>query len=610
MIPTDSIRKRRLFISLLLVTILFSILAARLFYIQLAAARSFTSRKVDLIANSVLQRGEGIILDSGRGNFYDRGMHPLTGNMLQVLVVFPVDGDFQPDSLQNSRLARILNTAPETWAAFIKHLDSPKIWTGDSDEAADRNTGASRRETPVNLTDEQVRQITALAQPNLKIAQYRLRYSGDQIARHVIGFISQNPERITNQFIDQVHKGELQLTSKIGGSGLEKTLETWLKGIGPTSISLFTDAKKRPLDGLDARIVSPDNEFYPLKAVTTLSAGIQKQIEDALDRQHIHEGAVVVLDASNADVVAMASRPQFDPNHIDLAGGNWANKALKATIPGSIFKTVVAAAALEEKAASPDDTFDCQGALGKYGFTCWKEEGHGHISLREAFAQSCNIAFGKLMQRLSGEQLEKYAKKLGLATQVGWKGPFLDQSGVSQWDAEEKGQIFAAGTQITDEGVLMQTAIGQRDVRVTPLQAANLVVTLLNQGEVKSPRVVQSMLFQNDRLLGKFQEHTLIPGRNGISAKTAKQLLAWMTDVVDYGTGKALQQARWHVAGKSGTAQVKTGPDSTDNQWFIGYGPVEQPRYAVAVVVQNVPASGRNKSLPLFQEVMDILSAQ
>jgi cell division protein FtsI/penicillin-binding protein 2 len=156
----------------------------------------------------------------------------------------------------------------------------------------------------------------------------------------------------------------------------------------------------------------------------------------------------------------------------------------------------------------------------------------------------------------------------------------------------------------------MQTAIGQRDVRVTPLQAANLVVTLLNQGEVKSPRVVQSMLFQNDRLLGKFQEHTLIPGRNGISAKTAKQLLAWMTDVVDYGTGKALQQARWHVAGKSGTAQVKTGPDSTDNQWFIGYGPVEQPRYAVAVVVQNVPASGRNKSLPLFQEVMDILSAQ
>lgn len=610
MLPEDSLRKQRTFIGLLLVTVLFIILAARLFYIQLAAAGGFSSRKVNLIANSVLQREKGVILDSGRGDFYDRDINPLTGRLLQVLVAFPLNSHFRGDTRQNSQIAQILHTSPEAWTSFIEHLDSPKIWTGSTEAGSVRSPGNFRGNFPVDLTAEQVRQISALALPNLKIASYRLRYGEDQIARHVIGFIGQNPERITNQFVVQIHKGELQLTSKIGGSGLEKSLETWLQGIGPTSISLFTDAGNRPLDGLNARIASPDNGYYPLKAVTTLSAGIQKQVENILDRRHIKEGAVVVLDAANADVVAMASRPQFDPNHIDLAGGNWANKALKATIPGSIFKTVVAAAALEEKVATADDAFDCEGAYGKYGFTCWKKEGHGHITLREAFAESCNIAFGKLMQRLSADQLEKYARKLGLAEPVGWKGSFLDKSDAAQWDAEEAGQIFASGTPTTDEGALMQTAIGQRDVRVSPLQAANMVVALLNQGSVKSPRIVESLLFQNNRLLGKFQEHTLIPGKNGVSAKTAKQLLAWMVDVVEYGTGKPLQRTKWHVAGKSGTGQVTTGSNPVDNQWFIGYGPVEKPRYAVAVVVQNVSAGSGNQSLPLFREVMDALSAQ
>ncbi|TBL81855.1 penicillin-binding protein 2 [Paenibacillus thalictri] len=602
-----TIRQKRIFIGLLCIALLLFALVIRLLYVQLVASRSLTDHKVDLVANSVLQREGGMILDSGRGDFYDRNGYPLTGNPLKVLVVFPVEKDFRGNREQIASLSNILHIHSEEWERFVAQLDIPKIWTGPS---ADIGASSRSPRLPVQLTEPQMAQIESLHLPNLRIAEYKQRYTGNQLARHVIGFIGQNPDRITQQFVDQFHKGELQLTSKIGGAGLEKTLEPWLQGIGPTSISLFTDAQKRPLDGLASRMVSPNNEYYPVKAFTTLNADIQQRIETMMDKLHIKEGSVVVLDAANADVVAMASRPQFDPQQIDLTTGDWANRALKATIPGSIFKTVVAAAALEEKAASPDEVFDCEGALGKYGFTCWKKDGHGLITFREAFAESCNIVFGKLMERLNGEQLEQYARKLGLDARVGWSGTFAGQSGIQQWDAEEGGQIFAQNTPKNDQGVLMQSAIGQRDVRVTPLQAANMVVTLLNKGEVKSPRIVESLRFQNGRLMDNFALHTLASRSNGISAETAGRLLEWMNDVVDHGTATALQQAKWHLAGKSGTGQVTTGPGETDNQWFIGYGPVEQPKYAVAVVAENVPLGAGNKSLSLFKEVMNVLADQ
>ncbi|CRF29052.1 peptidoglycan glycosyltransferase [Mycobacterium tuberculosis] len=184
------------------------------------------------------------------------------------------------------------------------------------------------------------------------------------------------------------------------------------------------------------------------------------------------------------------------------------------------------------------------------------------------------------------------------------------QEGFRQWDGEEKGQVYHVSTSKEDEGALLQTAIGQRDVRVTPLQAANLVVSLYAQGKVLSPRIVQEIRFQNDRLHTSFPPRGLAPeGSAPIRPVTAQRLLAWMKEVVGHGTATGLQAAKWPLAGKSGTAQItmKNGQPG-ENHWFIGYGPADQPRYAVAVLVQNVPAGYSNKSIPLFKEVMDILA--
>ncbi|WP_426448564.1 peptidoglycan D,D-transpeptidase FtsI family protein [Paenibacillus sp. S-38] len=601
------VRKNRIFIVLSGITAVLVLWNIRLFWIQAAAVHSFAGLGIDLTENSVIQRAEGIVLDSGRGDFLDRRLEPLTGRELQVLALFPVNKqalESGPEADRYTEAARILGVPQNEWKSLILGLKIPWLWR--------------REERPAALSPAEARRLEALGLPGLRVLPYKERYTENQPAAQVIGFIGQNPERITKQFTDQFHKGELQLTSKIGGAGLEKTFEPWLQGLGPTSVSLFTDGEKRALPGLDARRIAPDNPNYPLQVVTTLDGRIQREIEARMERLHIREGAVVVLDTEHGDTVAAASRPAFDPEHVDLSGGAWSSRAVKAAVPGSVFKTVTAAAALETKAVRPGETFECTGELGRFGLSCWKEGGHGRLTLEEAYAQSCNVAFAKIAERLGGEQLERYARKLGVTGTVGWSGDVHGHPHLHQWDGEEGGTVYADPAEAKDAGAVAQTSIGQRDVRMTPLAAANLVVTLLHGGEVRSPRLVDSIRFRSGRpyeifgpqLRGLAQDAG-VQTEGGIRPATAKVLLKWMQGVVSRGTGQPLQQAKWPLAGKSGTAQItlRNGQPG-ENHWFVGYGPAGKPRYAVAVLVGQLPEGQKNTSLTLFREVMDVLAKQ
>ncbi|MNI15617.1 Penicillin-binding protein 4B [compost metagenome] len=479
----------------------------------------------------------------------------------------------------------------------MEGLKEPQLWMSDL------------KGLPLSLNAEQVKQIERLKISQVQVVDYTIRYAQKPIAAQLIGSIGQNPERIKSTFAAEYESGRLKLNSEIGSSGLEKTLEPWLRGIGSTSISYFTDAGKRPLQGLDARLVQANNPYYPLKVVTTLDAKIQQGIELLMESMHIKEGAAVVLNAANADVVAMVSRPAYNPNlEENMISTSWRNHAVKAIAPGSIFKTVVAAAALDEGVVSSDETFDCQGSLGKYGFTCWKKEGHGHLTLEEGFAESCNIVFAEVMKRLNSKQLEQYAHQLGLLTEVGWNGFNEKREKIQQVDAEEAGQLFAPVTPRDDEGVLMQSAIGQRDVLVSPLQAANLVVTLLNQGKRYSPRTVQEIRFQTNQVMERYPIQRLNPAEKQIKASTSVTLQKWMQQVVREGTGKGLQGAKWELAGKSGTAQVLVQGNEKVNQWFIGYGPIDHPQYAVSVVIEQAGPNDSNKAIPLFKGIMNLLA--
>ncbi|MEK8131447.1 penicillin-binding transpeptidase domain-containing protein [Paenibacillus filicis] len=598
------LKKNRIFVILIFIVCILLIWNIRLFWIQIAASGRWTSRHINLVENSVVQREQGIVLDSGRGDFVDRHGEPLTGTTLQTLTIFPIRSEPERDGERERMLgeaARILSVPLVSLRSFQQAAAAPRMWPGPDGK-------------PLPLREEQARQLEALGLEDLRVTAYRQRYAEHQLAAQLIGYIGQNPERVTRQFTDQFHKGELQLTSRIGNAGLEKSFEPWLRGIGAISVSLFTDAGKRPLPGLDIRTIKPSNPYYPLKIVTTLDRGLQAQVETKLMQSGIREGAVVVLDTATADVIAMASAPSFHPDHVDPGSSDWNNHALQAEAPGSIFKTVTAVAALEEQVVKPGEVFHCDGELGRFGFRCWKHGGHGDLTIEEAYAQSCNVVFAHLAERLGGEKLEQYARRLGVTAPVGWTGGTSAGASFHQWDGEQPGQTYAPATDRTDPGALVQTAIGQRDVQMTPLQAANLVVTLLHEGNVLSPRVVQEVRFGNGRLYERFDSHDAGMGLGAdevsVHSKTAETLLHWMSGVVERGTGKALQAAVWPLAGKSGTAQIRleTGREG-ENHWFIGYGPADAPKYAVAVLSRHVSTGEANRSVRLFRDVMDLLAA-
>ncbi|WP_159881225.1 peptidoglycan D,D-transpeptidase FtsI family protein [Paenibacillus puerhi] len=598
----NGLKKNRIFLLLIVIIAVLIVWNIRLFWIQIAASGRWTSRHVDLVENSVVQREQGIVLDSGRGDFVDRQGRSLTGKSLQVLTVFPVRSEPERSAEREGELAeaaRIMETSLSKLKDFQQSANAPRMWPGADGK-------------PLALSDKQVSLLSALALEDLCVTVYRQRYEARQPAAQLLGYIGQNPDRVAKQFTDQFQKGELQLTSRIGNAGLEKTFEPWLRGIGPTTVSLFTDAGKRPLPGLDIRTVTPGNPYYPLSVVTTLDREVQERIESKLAQSAIREGAVVVLDLETADVVAMASKPAFHPDDVDPTQTNWHNLAIQAEPPGSIFKTVTAIAALEEGVAQPGESFHCAGELGQFGFRCWKQGGHGHLTFEEGYAQSCNVVFAKLAQRLGGEKLEQYAGRLGVTGTVGWSGASSISDHFLQWDGEQRGQAYAASTDRSDPGALVQTSIGQRDVQMTPLAAANLIVTLFHEGQVQAPRVVREVRFGNGRLYERFARKARAEEDSPVTvhAKTAGKLLEWMNGVVVRGTGRALQSARWPVAGKSGTAQVVLEQGRAgENHWFIGYGPTDKPKYAASVLVRHVPEGEPNLAIPLFREVMDILAA-
>jgi penicillin-binding protein 4B len=589
--------KRRMFGALLVMVALIGVLTLRVFWIQTLASSRFSSNEVDLVKQSVLQREQRLLLDSGRGDFLDRNGRPLTGESYPALLVFPVNAEEESEREAASRLSRVLGTEPEVWYKFKQNLDTPRFWSGGAEPGL-----------PKRLTEGMVQAIDALQLDGLAIVPYERRYIPPYPAAQLVGFIGQDPDRLKTEFAPMLEKGRLKPDSRIGAAGLEKTFEPLLSGLGGTYISLYTDSVSRPISGIGYRLHAPSNPYYPLQVVTTLDRSLQLRLEELADRAGLRDGAIVVLDAATAEVAGMVSRPAFNPDRVDPGSSGWSNRALKEAVPGSIFKTVVAAAALEYGVARPDEAFECNGAWGKYHFTCWKEEGHGTLTFRQAFAESCNIVFGRIMKRLKPEQLEDTAKRMGIGLPAGWEGELLRYPEFHQLDGEDAGRIWADGSSRKDEGANLQTSIGQRDVRMTPLQAANMVVTLLNGGEAREVRAVREVRYQTGRVLAKFPEKSLQGGGDGISKAAASILSEWMKDVVEHGTGTALQKSVWTLAGKSGTAQAPEGDKEWYNQWFIGYGPAEAPRYAVAVVSLKQSRSGP-EALRLFGQVMDLLAA-
>ncbi len=589
--------KRRSFVILLVLTAVWGGLLFRLFWIQLAASHHFSAHDVDLVKSAVRQRQQLLILDSGRGDILDRNGHPLTGHKQQALAVFPLARGSLDGPLASAvkQAAQIVERPVKELDQLIRDSKQPTLLRGPDNKLVD-------------LDPAQAEKINRLHIPGLLAVTVVERYFPNGVAKHAIGYVSQNPKLVQTLYAQEWRAGKMSLESVVGASGLERSFDRFLQGVGPSGLSYIVDGEGHPLRGLELRYQEDTNSFYPLTLVTTLDGPIQQQMERVADRAGITQGAIVVLDAASGDVLAMVSRPDYDQTRVQAEAGAWQNHALKQLPPGSVFKTVVAAAALAEGAVSPTETFLCEGEYGKYGFSCWKKGGHGRVTLEEAFAQSCNIAFAQIARRLGGDTIEAYAKRLGLTTPNGWSTPSLyGVENVRQLDGEEVGRVFAKGGS-RDEGALIQTAIGQRDVRITPLAAANLMVTILHGGKPQQVRLVQDILYRNGSTFFHFAPQPL--AADGVDKLTARRLTGLLRKVVEEGTGEALQRCAWPVAGKSGTAQTTVFGAERETQWFVGYAPADEPRYAIAVVAENQPVNASHKATKAFGLAVDALSSR
>lgn len=590
-------RTRRMIQALLAMSLLFGAAVARLGWLQSGAWRGHDAG-ASLARGAVSQRSDGFTVDSGRGQFTDRKGRLITGVPIRSMVAFPSYGMPRGSEQALAQAAKALGVSSAQLTSWLGGLKEPQAW------------GETKSSPAAALTDKQARIIERSGLLGVAVLSYRSRYPAAKSALHAIGYVYEDPRRKSRLYADKSVYRSNRAADLIGGSGLEKSLDRLLRGTGPTVVRQMTDAGRRPLNGLGLRTASPANPHYPLKVRTTLDLDIQLAAELAMSAAGVREGAAVVLDAIHGDILAMVSLPRLDPYRIGAEGTDERNHAVTAFAPGSVFKLVTLAAALESGTADMKTQFRCDGIYERYGLRCWKREGHGILTLEEALAESCNVVFAELAERMDPAWIQITAERLGLGRQIGWHADsFVDGKPLRLIEEEEHGAVFPNKKAAYDGGVRTGTGIGQRDVRITPLQAANLVVTLLHGGSVAAPRIVSGIRYADGGWIAKLPEQAAPSKYGAIKPETAAAVLEAMRSVVTGGTARsALASSAWPLAGKSGTAERGGREKARNDHWFVGYGPAKgTPRYAAAVLIENQPAGARNRAAALFGDVMERL---
>ncbi|MDB4866682.1 MAG: penicillin-binding protein [Cohnella sp.] len=585
---------RRLIQVMLVLAVLFGVAGMRLAWLQFGIGRA-QATEATVSKQAVSQRTDGLTVDSGRGQFLDRHGDLLTGIPVKSLAAFPDYGMPRGSQQAMERVAVTLGTSSDSLDRWLRELKEPQVWSRSGSPLA------------MGLTDGQIRDVVESGLLGISVLPYRNRYSEVLSSLHAIGYVSQDPGRLVREYPRKLAEHRLPSSAGIGGAGLEKSLDRLLQGVGPTVVNQVTDARRLPLQGLGLRTVAPDNPHFPVRVQTTLDMEIQRETAEAMLAAGARQGAAVVLNAENADILAMISLPRLDPYNIRSAGTDERNHAITAYPPGSVFKTVTLAAALEAGDANLGERFRCDGEYDRYGLKCWREGGHGVLTLEQAFAQSCNVIFASLADQMDPAWTQITAERLGLGRQVGWfADSFVDGQPLRLLGEEEPGVVFKDKKTAQDGGVRTGTGIGQRDVRVTPLQAANMVVTLLHGGKVKAPRLVTEIRYSDGGLMAKLPTQASPSKYGEIRPQTAAAVLQSMRTVVTDGTAhQALASSVWPLAGKSGTAELAGKQKTRNDHWFVGYGPAENhPRYAVAILIENQPAGLRNRAAAVFGDVM------
>ena len=553
---------------------LFFLLLSRLWYLQVIDADN-------LLDQSENNRLRFVPVAAPRGAILDRNGKVLVTNTPSFSVAV-IPQDVKNKELLIDNLAKYLN------------LDRKEIETK-------WNKGQGRAKyyplvVASGITRDQMEFLEenrlALTGVNIEMKPIRA-YTYGQLASHLLGYLGEvSEDELNSERYQDYNAGDYT-----GKSGIERSWEAFLHGVdGGRQIEV--DARGRFL-----RTVEETGSSVGNTVLLTIDLEMQQAVEQALgDRA----GAAVAMDVNSGEILAFASSPDFDPalftgrmppdkwkQYLEDERHPLENKALKGMYPpGSTFKIITAIAGLEEGLIDEHSSVECPGyyKFGNSNFRCWERKGHGHVELRKALRESCDVYFYKLAERLGVDRIAKYAKRFGLGAPLGI-GLENEKGGViptEEWKLKRFGKKWF-------QGETLSVGIGQGYVLTTPVQLASMIATVANEGTIYKPHLVKRVVDLDGKVLQEFPPQVI--GKTDLKPETYRLVKEGLFAVVNEprGTGGMARLYEVKVAGKTGSSQVVKLRDSKgdipyrfrDHALFVAFAPYDKPEVAVAVIIEH-----------------------
>jgi len=606
---TDVIN-RRMFIIGAAKVIIFTGIIARLFSLQVNENKKY-------LTLSDKNRIREWKLPPIRGDIVDYFGNVIAGN-LKVYQLHIIPEQVENFNYLLSRLKTLLNLSDKKIEKIVKSKNKLKPW--ESIIVSENLSWSDFLKINNYLYD------LVGVKPVMTISR---NYPFSETYTHILGYVSQpNEEEIlANETVQERFVPGM----KIGKLGLEKTLENYL--IGTNAIQRYeVNAYGKRINQLEHQ-----KGKQGLRVRLTVDTEVQKACGKLLNDR---AGSISVMDIYTGDIIAMYSSPSYDPNKFlfGISNDDWAlirNNPLKPLVnktlaglysPGSTIKPIVALSALENKIVSPSFKVKCTGKMELYGqtFHCWKEKGHGFVSLKNAMKQSCDTYFYEVARLLGVDRLNVTAEKFGLGKKV--LGDYFDfeKSGLfpnTKWKKNNLGKGWVLGETLI-------TGIGQGYTQTTPLQLCLMTAQIANGGYSIKPRIiVDNNAVSFEEAKNKFEEGSLFSEEkklfeNPKNIKIVQEAMFSSTNEL-YGTSykSRIDDPKYQFAGKTGTAQVKRISmrereldlkieqipyKDRDHALFVAYGPYINPRYALSIIVEH-GGSGSKTAAPIAKELFKLI---
>lgn len=555
------ISSSRVYGLLAVILALFLILIGRLVQLQVVQHDQFVKK-------SEGNRLRIVPINAARGNMLDRKGRILAGNRFSYSVMLhPTRLSKESQEATFKRLDAILDLSADDIAAKVKAAGYgspyPVILQHDADEKMIATLLEQRDELPgIDIGQESVRS-----------------YPKNRFGAHTLGYTGE----ITQDELNRQREKGYRMGDVVGKTGLEKVFDEILRG--------RDGGNYMEVDSL-GRLIRPIKRVTPQQGsdlLLSIDADLQETAEKALAGQ---KGAVVAIDPRDGQVLVLASKPDFDPNLFAtrLPPAEWKklqasdhpfhSRALNAYPPGSTFKIVTQAAAMQKGLVDERRRFNGSGAFRVGGWTFHNHEGHGYgvVNIVQAMAFSVNTVFYPLGLEMGIDHLAKTAREfhLGQPTGIGLPG----EAGGNIPDPDWKKTVYNDRWYAGDT---CNTAIGQGYVQLTPLQEATVIATVANGGTVWQPQLVKASRDREGKLTSIFEPREL--SKVPLTPQQWRLLRKGLEAVVNSGTGGILRRPDLRVAGKTGTADDP--PRKKPNAWMVAYAPADKPTIAICAFVQQ-----------------------